>query len=89
MTLQRQDILFHHGDTEGMEISQRLRFSVHLRALRGHEKKLKFEKCAPLFSIAYGRKMSALQFFLMSRVPVVNKVLEFFSILASRKSSGS
>ena len=56
MTLQRQDILFHHGDTEGTEISQRLRFSVHLRALR---------------------------------VPVVNKVLEFFSILASRKSSGS
>ena len=50
VTLQRQDLLFHHGDTEGTEISQR-----HLRALR---------------------------------VSVVNEVLEFFSILASRKLAG-
>ena len=32
VTLQRQDVVFHHGDTEGTEISQR--FSVHLRVLR-------------------------------------------------------
>src|SRR6266508_5791649 len=37
------------------------------RGLRGHEKKLKFEKCAPLFSITYGRKMSVFPIF--SHVP--------------------
>jgi len=35
LTLQRQNILFHHGDTEGTEISQRASgLSVHLRVLR-------------------------------------------------------
>jgi len=34
VTPQRQDLLFHHGDTEGTEISQRHQgFSVHLRVL--------------------------------------------------------
>src|SRR6266545_1180788 len=40
---------------------------VNLRVLRGHEKKSKCEKCAPLFSIAYGRKMSVFPIF--SHVP--------------------
>ena len=54
VTLQRRDVLFHHGDTEGTEISQRHQGSP----------------CIFVYS-------------------VVNKVLEFFSILASRNSSGS
>src|SRR5439155_27015702 len=40
---------------------------IFLCELRGYEKKLTFEKCAPLFSITYGRKMSVFPIF--SHVP--------------------
>src|SRR5206468_12095207 len=40
---------------------------VYLRVLRGREKKSKFEKCTPLFSITYRRKIGIFPIF--SHVP--------------------